>query len=145
MGHIISSDGIEPNSDKIEVIQNFPRPKTINELRRFLAMTNYYRRFVPNAAHTQAPLNDYLKKSKKNDKRPVIWNDNSIQAFEKCKLDFSKYTLLSLPDAISNMSLMVDASDIAVGAVLQKHTKEGRRPLAFFSKKLDTAQTKYSA
>ncbi|KMQ86113.1 gag-pol polyprotein [Lasius niger] len=84
LGYRISGQGIKPLPDKVEVITNYPKPKTIIELRRFLGMLNYYRRCIKNAAHDQAVLNDYLKDSKKNDKRPIVWTSQANEAFDKC-------------------------------------------------------------
>lgn len=146
LGHIITSEGVKPNIDKVTVIRNFPRPETVMQLRRFLAMMNFYRRFIPDAAKTQAPLNDFLKNSKKNDKRRIEWTRESILAFEKCKKDLSENTILACPDGTSDLSLMVDASDTAIGAVLQQRTKlNDWQPVSFFSTKLNPAQRRYSA
>lgn len=71
LGCSITPSGVKPLPEKVQIIRDYPKPKTVSELRRFLAMVNFYRRFLPNAAQTQAPLNDFLKNSKKNDKSPI--------------------------------------------------------------------------
>ncbi len=76
--------------EKSQVITDFPKLATITQLRRFLAMINFYRRFLKNAAETQAPLHDFLKDSKKNDKRPIPWTEKASAMFEKCKDDLAQ-------------------------------------------------------
>lgn len=73
LGYQISALEIKPLPDKVKTILAYPKPKTIIELRRFLSMINYYRRCIKNAAHDQALLNEFLKESKKNDKRLILW------------------------------------------------------------------------
>ncbi|XP_071042555.1 uncharacterized protein [Parasteatoda tepidariorum] len=65
LGHSVTEKGITPLPDKVSAIANFPQPVTIRELRRFLAVLNFYRRFIPRAAHTQAILNEYLKEQER--------------------------------------------------------------------------------
>ena len=81
LGYLINKDGIRPTSDKVEAIKKFSKPETIAELRRFLGMVNFYRQSVPQAASDQAPLNAFLKDSRKNDKRPIIWSREAEEAF----------------------------------------------------------------
>ncbi|KMQ86374.1 gag-pol polyprotein [Lasius niger] len=144
LGCLITAEGMKPLPEKTEVIANFPKPKTISELRRFLAMINFYRRFIPKAADTQAILHEYLKDSKRNDKRPVLWTDESSAAFEECKSKLVRATTLSYHTPGQKLSVTADASDIAVGAVLHTHSPNGPCPLAFFSKKLNSAEKNYS-
>ncbi|GFR07318.1 retrovirus-related Pol polyprotein from transposon opus [Trichonephila clavata] len=68
LGHLVTAEGISPLPEKVMAITNFPKPETVKELRRFLAICNFYRRFIPHAARTQAVLNTYLKGAKKNDR-----------------------------------------------------------------------------
>ena len=144
LGFRISSDGLRPTQSKIEAIQNFPKPKTIKELRRFLAMINFYRRFLPKAAMEQAPLNQLLKNSVKNDKRPVPWSVETEEAFEKCKLSLSNSTLLFHPISSAELVIKVDASDFAIGAVLEQKVGNDLQPLSFFTKKLSDTEKRYS-
>ncbi|GFU60012.1 RT_RNaseH_2 domain-containing protein [Nephila pilipes] len=95
-------------------------PDTIHELRTFLGMINFYRRYLKNAAKTQAPLHDLLKKAKKKDRRKVPWTETTIKNFEQCKSDLAKAALLSFPKSGLPLSLCVDASHFAIGSVLQQ-------------------------
>jgi hypothetical protein len=144
LGFHISKQGLRPLEEQVKVITEFPRPQTVQELRRYLGMLNFYRKHLPRAADLHATLNSFLINSKKNDKRQIPWCDNSIQAFEQSKLSLKKAVTLSFPSADAPISLMTDCSNTCAGAVLQQ--KEGNRwqPLGFFSKKLSDAQQKYS-
>lgn len=145
LGCMITSAGVKPLPTKVEAILNFPQPDTIAKLRRFLAMLNFYRRFIANAAKTQAPLNEYLKGAKKNDNRPVEWTENSLRAFEKSKSDLANAATLVHFSSQDPISLMADASDSAIGGVLNTHHTDNTRPVAFYSRKLTPREQKYSA
>lgn len=82
VGYTISSHGTTPPPARVQAIADYKKPQSIAELRRFLGVMNFYRRFVKSAAQLQAPLNDFLKDSKKNDKRPVPWTPETERAFE---------------------------------------------------------------
>lgn len=144
LGHTVDKDGISPTEEKIEVIKKYPLPTIAKELRRFLAMINFYRRFIPNAVEHQAPLQRLIPGNKKNDKTPIEWTPLTIELFDKCKQDLINATILSHPAPESKISLTTDASDTAVGAVLHQHTKADPQPLGFFSKRLSDTERKYS-
>lgn len=82
-------------------------------------MVNFYRRFIPKAALSQAPLNDLLREKAKG-KAPVHWTDASKQAFTVCRDSLADAALLAHPDPNASLSLVTDASDYTVGAVLQQ-------------------------
>ncbi|KAL4083017.1 hypothetical protein QTP88_028347 [Uroleucon formosanum] len=140
----VSDTGLKPNPDKIKAIDEFPRPKTVQELRRFLAMCNFYRRCIPKAADTQAVLNEYMKNGKKNDKTPINWTEEAIVAFQNTKADLVNATTLFYPDPTARIQLRTDASDTAIGAVIEQQKNEIWQLLAFFSRKLGGAQKRYS-
>ncbi|CAK1598304.1 unnamed protein product [Parnassius mnemosyne] len=143
LGYHISAEGSKPQPSKVEAIKSFPRPKTVKELRRFLGMLNFYRRFIPNAAKYQAPLNELLTGAVKGS-HPIQMSTEQIEAFESCKQSLCQATLLAHPDCSAKIALVTDASDTAIGAVLQQRKEGSWQPLAFFSQKLSVAQKKYS-
>lgn len=144
LGYTVNTHGSKPPDERIEVIKNAQRPITIKQLRRFLGMINFYRRFIPKIAEIQAPLNKFLTGSKK-DNRKIEWNSEAECAFEKSKEALANATLLAHPAQNMPLSIMVDASNLAIGAVLQQEIKKKWQPLAFFAKTLSPAQQKYSA
>lgn len=143
LGYHISAAGTKPTEAKVQAIKDFPAPTTVRQLRRFLGMINFYRRFLPNAAHTQAPLNALLTGSVKGT-HPVDLTGDALKAFEQCKEALSSAALLAHPDCEAKLALVTDASDVALGAVLQQYKDDAWEPLAFFSRKLSPSQRKYS-
>ncbi|CAK1581431.1 unnamed protein product [Parnassius mnemosyne] len=143
LGHHISEAGSKPLNSKVEAIQNFPPPKTIRQLRRFLGMVNFYRRFLPNAARIQLPLNALLSGLVKAS-QPIDLTGEALASFNECKNSLSQAALLAHPDCNAKLALVTDASDLAMGAVLQQFKDGFWQPLAFFSRKLSPSQMKYS-
>ena len=144
LGYRITPAGSSPLPYKVQAILEYKLPTTIQDLRTFLGMVNFYRRHLKNAAQTQAPLHELLKGAKKKDKRPVPWTDETRTQFEKCKADLAEAALLSFPKPGLPLVLCTDASDWAVGAVLQQYEEGAWRPIAFYSKKLNGTQKAYS-
>lgn len=144
LGHQVTAAGLLPLPDKIKAIRDFPIPTIVSQLKSFLAMLNFYRKFLPNAIETQAKLLDMIPGNKKNDKTKLNWEDETRNAFEKCKLDLSNAALLAHPSKTAELSLYVDASNIAAGAVLHQIVDDALQPLGFFSKKFDKTQLRYS-
>lgn len=144
LGYHVAASGTRPLESKVHAIQDYAIPKTVKELRRFLGMINFYRRFVPNAAHLQAPLHSILSGPKVKGSHPVNMTSELLQAFEDCKSSLSKATLLAHPDPTAQLAIFTDASETSIGAVLQQLVGDTWRPLAFYSHKLTTPQKKYS-
>lgn len=144
LGFEVSTDGIRPLSKKVDAINEFPRPETVKQLRRFMGMVNFYRLHLPHAVEYQAELNKYFKNSKKNDKTKIEWTEKSSEAFEKCKSSLQQAATLSYPIPDTPLALFADASSSYVGGVLQQHVNGSWLPLGYFSKKLSTTEEKYS-
>lgn len=143
LGYEVSKDGTRPLPERITALQNYPLPKTARELRRFLGMVNFYRRFLKSAAAYQAPLHDALSGLKGN--QPVVWTAELEQAFVDSKNALSETTLLSHPDSQAPLGLFTDASNIAIGSALMQYVEGAWKPLAFFSKKLTSRQAEWPA
>ncbi|GBO01107.1 Transposon Ty3-G Gag-Pol polyprotein [Araneus ventricosus] len=144
LGYLISEKGIESLPHRFKAINEFQQPKTIKVLRRFLALLNFYRRFLKNAAHEQSLLSDYLKGAKKNYTRLINWTEEEKLAFESCKNSLAMSTLLVYPSPDARLSLTCDASDRALGSVLSQEENGEWKPLSFFSRKLTPAEQRYS-
>ncbi|KFD61458.1 hypothetical protein M514_11032 [Trichuris suis] len=144
LGYSVSAQGTKPRTSKVQAILDYPQPTNKSELRRFLAMLNFYRRFLRNAATTQAPLHDYMKDCKKRDRTAIVWTPAATAAFIRCKEDLATAALLAHPVSSLPLALMVDASDFAIGAVLQQLKDNRWQPLGFYSKRLSSAQRNYS-
>jgi hypothetical protein len=129
LGHHISGEGIKPDQSKFEVIKNYPKPTNADEVRRFVAFCNYYRRFVENFALIANPLNKLLKKN-----ATFIWSKECDLAFEKLKNNLMNPPILQYPNFENEFILTTDASDIACGAVLSQEINNKNLPVAFASK-----------
>ncbi|BHF68050.1 hypothetical protein SprV_0301108000 [Sparganum proliferum] len=140
LGHLIDSNGIRPLPSKVAAIRDFPAPTSKRQVQRFLGVVNFYRRFLPNCADTILPLTNLLSGSK----RTFELTPAALTSFEQVKALLADATLLTHYHADAPISLMVDASNVAVGAVLQQSLPDSTVPLAFFSKKLSKAETRYS-
>nr|VZH95960.1 unnamed protein product [Spirometra erinaceieuropaei] len=140
LGHHIDAQGLRPLSSKVEAIRDFPPPTSKRQLQRFLGMVNFYRRFLPNCADLMLPLTNLLS----GPKGPLELRGHALTAFERIKTSLADATLLTHLAPEAPLSLIVDASTVAVGTVLQQHINNSTRPLAFFTKKLSPAETRYS-
>jgi hypothetical protein len=145
LGYHISAEGTRPPQDRIQVILDFPPPKTVQGVRRFLGMLNYYRRFTPQAAKFQAPLIDAVISTNGKGAKPFTWSSELLEQFEACKRSLSKHTLLQHPISGARLGLFTDASSVHIGSCLQQQIKGKWFPLAFFSKKLTTKQSLWPA
>lgn len=140
LGYRISKDGTRPPPERITALLDFPLPKTVEGLRRFLGMVNFYRRFLPRAAEFQAPLNNVLASTQLKGAKPVPWTQELELAFQRCKDHLVEATTLAHPIPNANIGLFTDASSSHVGACLQQRVGNYWQPLAFFSKKLTARQ-----
>jgi hypothetical protein len=136
----VDEAGITPLPRHVAAVQDCPPPTDIKQLQRFLGLINFYRRFLPAVARTLQPLTDLLKGSPK----VLLWSPAAEAAFVAAKAALVAAVPLCHPAPQAVLSLAVDASDSHVGGVLQQKCKKGWQPLAFYSKKLSPAETRYS-
>nr|VZI13775.1 unnamed protein product [Spirometra erinaceieuropaei] len=136
LGHQVGSEGLCPLLSMVKTARHFPLPTSKRQLQRFLGMVNFYRRFLPNCADLM--LTNMLS----GPKGPLELTAEAPTAFERIKNSLADATLLTHPNPEAQLSLMVDASTVAVGAVLRQQLAGSTQPLAFFSKKLLPAETR---
>ena len=142
LGHQIDSHGIRPLEDKVRVVREFPQPTTQCKLHVFLGFVSFYYRFLPHAAHTLQPLHR-LFTDMRDGTTGLCWTTGATTAFANIKQALANATLLSYPKPVAPMTIMCDASNTAVGAVLQQHIGQQWCPIAYCSKKLKPAETHY--
>ncbi|KAL7306691.1 hypothetical protein TKK_0001364 [Trichogramma kaykai] len=136
LGHIITPDGIKPNPEKINAIIEYPIPKTQKQIKAFLGLSGYYRKFIKDYAKITKPLTLSLKKNAKiNVKDPTY-----IEAFNKCKELITNAPILQYPNFDEQFHITSDASNFAIGAVL---SQKGH-PISYFSRTLNSAEQNYS-
>ena len=140
LGHHIDRHGISPLPDKVKAINDFPQPQTQRQLRRFIGLVNFYHRFLPHCAELMQPLHSLLKGKSQS----LTWTDAATASFRATKDALAKASLLTYPTPNAPTCLMTDASDTAVGAVLQQNIEGTRKPISFFSRKLTPTETRYS-
>ena len=141
LGHHINADGISPLPDKVQVVRDFPLPQSQRELRRFIGLVNFYHRFLPHGAQLMQPL--YALLSPKTS-HTITWSKGAITAFDNTKYALANASLLYYPKAEAPTCLLTDASDTAVGAVLQQFVNDAWHPISFFSKRMSSTESRYS-
>ncbi|UYV82368.1 hypothetical protein LAZ67_21001831, partial [Cordylochernes scorpioides] len=139
LGHEVSGDGICLDPEKIRAVRDFPRPKSLKEVRSFLGLSSYYRRFIPNYAHIAQPLNALLKKDS-----VFSWNIEERHAFEALKSALISEPVLGHFDHSSPTEIHTDASNYGIGAVLAQIQKGKERAIAYASRTLNKAERNYS-
>ena len=140
LGFVISKDGVKPDPKKVEAIRDLPEPKNVREIRGFIGMCSYYRRFVPNFSKLAEPLIDMTKKYAR-----FKWTSECQTAFDFLKESLTVVPLLAYPDTNKPYVLYTDASNNCIGACLtQKTDDEEEKPIYFLSHKLSPTQTRWS-
>ena len=135
LGYWITCKGVMPVPKKIEAIKNIATPKSIRDVRKFVGMVNYYRDMWIRQSDTLAPLTKLCSKSAK-----FIWKEEQEKAFNTMKKTLCRETILAYPDFSKPFDIHTDASHTQLGAVISQN----KRPIAFYSRKLSDAQTRYT-
>ncbi|XP_024965032.1 uncharacterized protein LOC112505344, partial [Cynara cardunculus var. scolymus] len=113
LGHIVNKRGIQVDPAKIEAIRNWEAPRTATEIRQFLGLASYYRRFMANFSKIAQPLTALTQKDKK-----FIWSERHEEAFKTLKQKLCNAPILSLPEGSENFIVFCDASHQGLGCVL---------------------------
>ncbi|UYV63435.1 hypothetical protein LAZ67_2004061 [Cordylochernes scorpioides] len=139
LGHVVNENGIHPDPEKVEAILKFPSPKSIPDVRSFLGLCSYYRRFVENFSCKAKPLNDLLKNDAK-----FCWNEEQENAFEILKEALTSEPVLGHFIEDAETHIHTDASGYGIGAVLIQIQGGAERPIAYASRTLTKAEKNYS-
>ena len=129
LGYIITQNGISTDPKKIEAVVNWPTPKNLREVRSFVGLCGYYRRFVDNFSETAAPLYALTKKNARFD-----WNLTCQISFEKLKSSLVNAPVLGLPGDEGLLILDTDASEHGIGAILSQMQDDSERVLVYASR-----------
>ena len=138
LGHVISGEGIAPDPAKVESIVKFPAPRNLKELRRFLGMASFYRKFVDGFARVAGPLTQLLKKDS-----PWVWREKEEEAFKALLARLSGSPVLAHLDESAELVLRTDASVAGLGAVLSQRSGKDERVVAYLSKTLSEAEARW--
>ncbi|KAK1602062.1 hypothetical protein QYE76_017105, partial [Lolium multiflorum] len=134
LGFVVSANGIEVDSSKVEAIHNWPTPTNVGQVRSFHGLAGFYRRFVKDFSTIACPLNELTKKNV-----PFVWGKAQQKAFDELKKRLTEAPLLALPDFSKTFEIECDASGLGIGGVLMQNGK----PVAYYSEKLDGARLNY--
>jgi len=138
LGHIVSEEGVETDPEKVRTIKEWPVPESSKEVRSFLGLASYYRRFVKGFADIAKPLHKLCEKNAK-----FIWNQMCQEAFDFLKEMLTSAPVLAYPQLGSQFILDTDASDVGVGAVLSQVQDEHERVIAYMSKTMNVHERSY--
>ncbi len=136
LGHIVGKEGIKVDPQKTEAVKKWPKPTSVKELRGFLGLANYFRRFIQGYSTIVAPLTDLTKK----DRHISEWNATCDKAFNTIKTALIQAPVLAHPNFTQPFDVICDASNVGVGAVLLQNC----RPVAFLSRKFSPAEKNYT-
>ncbi|XP_050238193.1 uncharacterized protein LOC126687680 [Mercurialis annua] len=134
LGHVVSKDGIKVDPKKIEAVMDWQRPRSVTEIRSFLGLAGYYRRFVQDFSRISAPMTKLTQKGVKFE-----WTDKCEASFEKLKEILTTAPVLALPSGIEGFTVYCDASRIGLGCVLMQHGKV----IAYASRQLKKHEVNY--
>jgi hypothetical protein len=138
LGHYISDQGVAVDDRKVAAIKEWPAPSNVSEVRSFLGLANYYRKFVKGFSGIAAALTALLHKDK-----PFKWDHEEKDAFNRLKQQLTEAPVLLLPDPTKSFVVTTDASDFAIGAVLSQNQGRGEQPIAYESRKMSPAELNY--
>ena len=138
LGHVISEEGIKTDPRKTECVEKWPTPKNVHEVRAFLGLCGYYRKFVYKFSEIARPLYKLTER-----KSPFVWSEECTKAFQTLKKRLVEAPILAHPDFTKPFILDVDACDRSIGAVLSQKTELGERVIAYGNKTLTKSEQHY--
>ena len=138
LGHVLSEKGIEPDPEKVEMVKSWPTPTCLTEARAFVGLASYYRNHIQSFAELARPLYELTKKGQR-----FVWSENQEHAFNSLKKCLSNAPVLASPRDEGVYVLDSDASDFALGIVLQQYQDGVLKVIAYGSRALSTAERSY--
>ena len=138
LGHVVSNEGIRTDPKKTEAIVNWPQPQCVRDVRSFVGLCSYYRRFVKGFADIARPLHRLAEKGK-----PFQWNSDCKDSFEKLKAVLTSPPILAYPSQQGDYIIDADASNQAIGAVLSQKQDGEERVIAYYSRCFSKEERRY--
>ncbi len=139
LGHHITRDGIQPSETKVKALMKMPPPTDLTQLRSFVGLCSYFRKFIKGYTEKAKPLTDLTKKN-----CVFSWDEMQQTAFVELKNALAEAPMLAHPDFMLEFELHTDASSYGIGASLVQHQKGTETPISFFSRTLTPCETRYS-
>lgn len=135
LGHTVSKEGIQPASETLEAIEKYPIPKTVKDVRAFLGLSGFYRKFIQNYAIIARPLTNLI--SKNNENKPITWEEDQQNAFSEIKSKLLSQPVLHHFNNDKEVVVHTDASRVGIGGIISQPDDNGKlHPVAFVSRKL---------
>ncbi|GFS90620.1 retrovirus-related Pol polyprotein from transposon 17.6 [Trichonephila clavipes] len=131
LGHLVSSNGVRPDPDKVKAVRNFPSPKNIHDIRSFLGLCSYFRRFVKGFCYLAEPLQSLLKSGVE-----FHWGPEEVEAFNSLKKALTSDPVLGMYDESASTEIHTDASGYGIGAVLVQIQNNVEKVIAYASRTL---------
>ncbi|XP_041365121.1 uncharacterized protein LOC121380393 [Gigantopelta aegis] len=141
LGHMVGNGEIGPEAKKVKKIMAISRPQNKKELRSFLGLIGYYRKFIKNFSEIAAPLTDMTKNSQT---KVLQWTEGTTAAFKTLKEKMSSAPVLKLPKLGEHFTIRTDASGNGLGAVLMQESEGEVFPVLYVSRKLKDRETRYA-
>ncbi len=138
LGHVVSEEGVATDPEKIRAVKEWPTPKNVSELRSFLGLCSYYRKYIQSFSQIAKPLHVLTEKN-----RFFQWTDEAEKAFQKLKSMLISSPILAYPDENAPFILDTDASNCHLGAVISQIQDEKERVIAYYSRTLNKAERNY--
>ncbi|GFV08002.1 retrovirus-related Pol polyprotein from transposon 17.6 [Trichonephila clavipes] len=139
LGHLVSSNGVRPDPDKIKAVRNFPTQKNIHDIRSFLGLCSYFRRFIKGFCYLAEPLQSLLKSGVE-----FHWGPEEVEAFNSLKKALTSDPVLGMYDERASTEIHTDASGYGIGAVLVQIQNNVEKVIAYASRTLTKAEKNYS-
>ena len=140
LGFDVSAEGVQPSPDKVKAVVEWPIPQSVRDVRGFLGLASFYRRFIKQFSLKARPLTDLTC-----EKHVWQWTTKEEKAFNELKRSLVVAPVLHIPDFDREFVVTTDASLVSVGAILEQNFGQGLQPVAYESRKLNPAETRYSA
>jgi len=140
LGHLITDEGIKTDPKKISCVANYYNQTNAKELKSFLGLIGYYRKFIKDFSKISKPLTSLLKKD-----QPFIWMDACEDAFQTFRTILTKEPILQFPDFSSPFNITTDASNCAIGGILSQGNSGSDLPISYASCTLNKAEINYNA
>lgn len=138
LGHEVSEFGIKAGKDKISCVKNFPTPKNVHEIRQFIGLASYFRKFIPKFSIIATPLTNLTKKD-----LDFVWSEDQENAFQVLKENLCSRDILVLYDNNKMHEVHTDASAKGLAGVLLQKETNGLQPVCYFSRKTSESEAKF--
>lgn len=138
LGHVVREEGVATDPEKVEVVTKWPLSQDVKDVRSFLGLCTYYRRFVPPFADVARPLDKLTEKG-----QPFMWTKECDSSFHRLKEARASTPVLAYPESEEPFMLDTDASNVGIGAVLSQVHQGDERVIAYYSQALSKPERNY--